>query len=154
MDAVRHGHIAVAKLLLEKHQASPSAADCLGAQPLHQAALTAQEGALCFLVKDLGVDVNERATDMQLTALHYAAKEGHTGTIKTLLGLGADLQASDRKGRTALHTACAGQHADATRALLLLGLRDTEDASGTTAKRLAKKLDVLGAFDDCHGPES
>ncbi|XP_064174583.1 ankyrin repeat domain-containing protein 16 isoform X1 [Anguilla rostrata] len=159
-DAVRTGSVAVARLLLDKHQASPSAADCLGAQPLHQAALTAQEGALRFLVEELGVDVNSRATDMQLTALHYAAKEGHASTIKTLLELGADLHARDRKGRTenpisvpALHSACAGQQADATRALLLLGLRDTQDASGTTANQLARKQDVLAAFDS-HAPES
>ncbi|KAG9342230.1 hypothetical protein JZ751_016732 [Albula glossodonta] len=139
----RNGHITVAKMLLEKHQASPSAADCLGTQPLHQAALTAQQGALHFLVRDLGVDVNERATDMQLTALHYAAKEGHTDTIKTLLKLGADLQASDRKGRTALHTASGGQHADTVHALLRLGIQDTEDTSGTMAKQLAKKQDLV-----------
>lgn len=55
-------------------QASPSAADCMGAQPLHHASVTAEEGALRFLVQDLGVDVNARATDIGLTALHYAAK--------------------------------------------------------------------------------
>ncbi|KAJ8373587.1 hypothetical protein SKAU_G00041670 [Synaphobranchus kaupii] len=152
-DAVRTGHITIARLLLDKHQASPSAADCLGAQPLHHASLSAQEGALYFLVKDLGVDVNATATDMQLTALHYAAKEGHTSTIKTLLKLGVNLHARDRKWRTALHAACAGQQADATRALLLLGLSDTQDATGTTAKQLARKQDVLAAFHS-HAPES
>lgn len=48
--------------------------DVLGAQPLHRAALTAQDEAIQFLVSKLGVDVNERATALQLTALHYAAK--------------------------------------------------------------------------------
>ncbi|KAJ8249614.1 hypothetical protein COCON_G00228300 [Conger conger] len=154
MDAVRSGHIAGARLLLHRHQASPLAADCLGAQPLHQASLTAQDGALRFLVKDLGVDVNARATDMQLTALHYAAKEGHASTIKTLLELGANLHASDRKGRTALHSACGGQQAEAVRVLLLLGFRDTPDASGTTAEQLARKQDVLAAFHPQTCPES
>ncbi|XP_066525269.1 ankyrin repeat domain-containing protein 16 isoform X2 [Hoplias malabaricus] len=98
MDAVRNGHLAVAKLLLEKHRASPTAVDILGAQPLHQAAVTAQEEALCFLVQNLNIDVNQRATKLELTALHYAAKEGHINTIKTLLQLGADLNAKDKKG--------------------------------------------------------
>ena len=55
-------------------QASPTAADILGAQPVHQVAVTGQEEALRFLVRDLNVDVNQRATGIQLTALHYAAK--------------------------------------------------------------------------------
>ncbi|XP_071391690.1 ankyrin repeat domain-containing protein 16 [Centroberyx affinis] len=146
MDAVRNGHIAVARLLLEKHQASPTAADILGAQPVHQAAVTGQQEALRFLVRELGVDVNQTATDIQLTALHYAAKEGHTATINTLLELGADLHVRDKKGRTALHMACIGQHAEAAGTLLQLGLEDTEDASGSTAQQLAKKPDVLRVF--------
>lgn len=55
-------------------QACPTAVDALGAQPLHRAAVTAQDGAIQFLVSELGVDVNGRATALQLTALHYAAK--------------------------------------------------------------------------------
>ncbi|KAI4786401.1 hypothetical protein KUCAC02_037145 [Chaenocephalus aceratus] len=95
-------------LLLEKHQASPAAADGVGAQAVHQAAVTGQNEALRFLVKELNVDVNQRTTDIQLTALHYAAKEGHTSTIKTLLEFGADLHVRDTKGRTALHMALRG----------------------------------------------
>ncbi|KAM9634976.1 ankyrin repeat domain-containing protein 16 isoform 8-T14 [Morphnus guianensis] len=74
MDAIQNGHVNIARLLLEKHQACPSAVDVLGAQPLHRAAVTAQDEAIQFLVSKLGVDVNERATALQLTALHYAAK--------------------------------------------------------------------------------
>lgn len=153
MDAVRNGHISVARLLLEKHQASPTAADIIGAQPVHQVAVTGQEEALRFLVRDLSVDVNQRATNVQLTALHYAAKEGHTSAIKTLLELGADLHAQDKKGRTALHMACIGQQADAARTLLQLGLKDSEDTSGTTARQHAKKPDVVRAL-ECGSPSS
>ncbi|XP_007252465.3 ankyrin repeat domain-containing protein 16 [Astyanax mexicanus] len=147
MDAVRNGHLAVAKLLLEKHQASPTAVDILGAQPLHQASVTAQEEALHFLVQDLNIDVNAGATKLELTALHYAAKEGHTSAIKTLLQLGADLHARDKKGRSALHMACIGQHAAAATTLLQLGLRDTEDSTGTTARQHAKKPDLTRVFE-------
>ncbi|XP_034434410.1 ankyrin repeat domain-containing protein 16 [Hippoglossus hippoglossus] len=147
MDAVRNGHVSVARLLLEHHQASPTAADKVGAQLVHQVAVTGQEEALRFLVKDLGVDVNQRATGIQLSALHYAAKEGHTSTIKTLLELGADLHARDTKGRTALHMACIGQHAGAARLLQQLGLKDSEDASGTKARQFARKPDLMAAFE-------
>lgn len=62
-------------------QACASEVDVLGAQPLHQAAVTAQEEALTFLVRDLGIDVNARATKLELTALHYAAKVNWTYNI-------------------------------------------------------------------------
>ncbi|XDV24842.1 hypothetical protein PO909_028883 [Leuciscus waleckii] len=143
MDAIRNGHIAIAKLLLENHQACPSAVDILGAQPLHQASVTAQEEALSFLVRHLGIDINSRATKLDLTALHYAAKEGHTSTIKTLLSLGADLHARDTKGRSA----CIGQHADAVKTLLQLGLRDTEDNTGNTARQYAIKTNIKEVFE-------
>ncbi|NXO45873.1 ANR16 protein, partial [Locustella ochotensis] len=100
MDALQHGHLGIARLLLDRHQACPTAVDALGAQALHRAALTAQDGSIQFLVSELGVDVNGRATALQLPALHYAAKEGHSHTIQTLLALGADIQAKDGKGRS------------------------------------------------------
>ncbi|XP_062861195.1 ankyrin repeat domain-containing protein 16 [Trichomycterus rosablanca] len=154
MDAVRNGHLAVTKLLLEKHQASPTAVDILGAQPLHQASVTAQEEALRFLVQDLHVDVNVKATKLELTALHYAAKEGHTSTIKALLQLGADLHARDKKGRSALHMACIGQHAITARTLLQLGLKDEEDSTGTMARQYARKPDIIKVFKTPDEPET
>ncbi|XP_077196482.1 ankyrin repeat domain-containing protein 16 [Paroedura picta] len=146
MDAIQNGHLDIARLLLEKHQACYTATDTVGAQPLHRAAVTAQDDALRFLVSDLGVDVNARATSWQISALHYAAKEGHAGTIQTLLSLGADLNALDGKNRTALHMACAGQHAACARILLQSGLQDSPDSSGTCAKQLAKKPELFRLF--------
>ncbi|XP_025947023.1 ankyrin repeat domain-containing protein 16 isoform X1 [Apteryx rowi] len=148
MDAIQNGHVNVARLLLEKHQACPSAVDALGAQSLHLAAITGQDGAIRFLVSELGVDVNERATALRLTALHYAAKEGHAPTIEMLLSLGADVHAKDGKSRSALHMACAGQHAASARILLRAGLRDSPDSTGTLARQLARKPDVIQLFQD------
>ncbi|NXI52963.1 ANR16 protein, partial [Chloroceryle aenea] len=148
MDAVQNGHINIARLLLEKHQACPSAVDALGAQSLHRAAVTAQDEAIQFLVSELGIDVNERATALRVPALHYAAKEGHTSTVQTLLSLGADVHAQDGRGRSALHAACAGQQADTARILLRAGLQDTPDGTGTLAQQLASKPDVIQVFQD------
>ncbi|NXL70382.1 ANR16 protein, partial [Leptocoma aspasia] len=146
MDALQNGHIGIAQLLLQKHQACPTAVDALGAQALHRAAVTAQDGSIQFLVSELGVDVNGRATSLQLPALHYAAKEGHGHTIQTLLSLGADLQAKDGKGRSALHVASAGQRAVAVGILLRAGLRDTPDATGVLAQQLARRPEVIQLF--------
>ncbi|OPJ76419.1 ankyrin repeat domain-containing protein 16 isoform A [Patagioenas fasciata monilis] len=152
MDAIQNGHVDIARLLLEKHQACCTAMDALGAQALHRAAVTAQDEAIRFLISELGVDVNERATDVQLTALHYAAKEGHTHTIQTLLSLGADVHAKDGKNRSALHAACAGQQADAARILLRAGLEDAPDGTGTLARQLARKPDVIQEKIHLDGP--
>ncbi|KFV67192.1 Ankyrin repeat domain-containing protein 16, partial [Dryobates pubescens] len=148
IDAIQNGHVDIARLLLEKHQANPSAVDALGAQALHRAAVTAQDEAIHFLVRELGVKVNERATTLQLTALHYAAKEGHAHTIHTLLSLGADVHAKDGKKRSALHAACAGQQADAARVLLRAGLRDAPDSTGMLAQQLASKPEVIQVFQE------
>ncbi|NWX13431.1 ANR16 protein, partial [Aegotheles bennettii] len=148
MDAIQNGHVDIARLLLEKHQACPTAVDALGAQALHRAAVTAQDEAIQFLISELGVDVNERVTTLQLTALHYAAKEGHTDTIQTLLSLGTDVHAKDGKGRSALHTACAAQQAAAVRILLRAGLRDAPDGTGTLAQQLARRADVIQVFQE------
>ncbi|KAM8820170.1 ankyrin repeat domain-containing protein 16 [Eudromia elegans] len=148
MDAIQNGHVDIARLLLEKHQACPSATDVLGAQSLHLAAVTAQDEAIRFLVSELGADVDGRATSLRLTALHYAAKEGHARTIETLLSLGADVHARDAKGRSGLHMACAGQHAACARVLLRAGLRDSPDSAGTLARHLARKPQLLQLFQD------
>lgn len=152
MDAIQCGHVSIAKLLLEKHEACSSAADSLGAQALHRAAVTGQGKALRFLVSDLGIDVDVRATSTGLTALHYAAKEGQTSTVQTLLSLGADINAKDERNRSALHLACAGQHVACTRFLLKLGLKDSVDLTGTLAQQLTQSVDILQYFD--HDVES
>ncbi|XP_032114093.1 ankyrin repeat domain-containing protein 16 isoform X3 [Sapajus apella] len=127
-------------------QACLSAEDSLGAQALHRAAVTGQDEAIRFLVSELGIDVDVRATSTHLTALHYAAKEGHTSTIQTLLSFGADINSKDEKNRSALHLACAGQHLACAKFLLQSGLKDSEDIMGTLAQQLTKRSDVLWGF--------
>uniref|UniRef100_A0A2K5DQ78 Ankyrin repeat domain-containing protein 16 n=1 Tax=Aotus nancymaae TaxID=37293 RepID=A0A2K5DQ78_AOTNA len=106
MDAIQCGHIDITRLLLNEHGACLSAEDSL---------------AIRFLVSELGVDVDVRTTSTHLTALHYAAKEGHSN----------------------LHLACASQHLACVRFLLQSGLKDSEDVTGTLAQQLTRRLDVL-----------
>ncbi|KAM4678227.1 ankyrin repeat domain-containing protein 16 isoform 2-T2 [Discoglossus pictus] len=146
MDAVQNGHLRIAQLLIDKKQVSYTSLDNMGAQALHLAAVTGQDQALEYLVSRLGVSVNERATSIQLSALHYAAKEGHASTISTLLTLGADLHCKDQKGRSALHMACAGQHAVCVQILLDSGLADSPDCQGSYAQELARKPEVQRLF--------
>ncbi|XP_020039472.2 ankyrin repeat domain-containing protein 16 isoform X1 [Castor canadensis] len=147
MDAIQCGHIDIARLLLEKHKVCFSAKDSLGAQALHRAAVTGQDEAIQFLVSDLGIDVDVRATSTHLTALHYAAKEGHTSTVQTLLSLGADINSKDGRNRSALHLACAGQHLACAKFLQQSGLKDSADINGTLAQQLTSRTNVLQGFD-------
>ncbi|XP_033617695.1 ankyrin repeat domain-containing protein 16 isoform X5 [Fukomys damarensis] len=150
MDAIQCGHIDVARLLLEKQKACSSAEDSLGAQALHKAAVTGQVEAIRFLVSDLGANVDVRAATTGLTALHYAAKEGHTAAVQTLLSLGADISAKDERNRSALHLACAGQHLACAEFLLQSGLKDSGDMTGTLARQLTEETGALWGFD--HSP--
>ncbi|XP_077120590.1 ankyrin repeat domain-containing protein 16 [Ranitomeya variabilis] len=146
MDAVQNGHLQIAKLLIEMKKVCYTAVDNMGAQALHRAAVTGQDESLHYLVSHLGVNVNDTATSMQLSALHYAAKEGHIHSLSALLSLGADLNSQDVKGRSALHMACSGQHAGCIDFLLKSGLKDTADFNGTFANQLAKKDEVMKVF--------
>lgn len=147
MDAIQCGHVSIAKLLLENHEACSSATDSLGAQALHRAAVTGQDEAIRFLVCSLGIDVDVRAKSSQLTALLYAAKEGQTGTVQTLLSLGADINSTDERNRSALHLACAGQHAACARFLQQSGLKDSADLTGALAQQLTRGVAILQDFD-------
>ncbi|XP_059519444.1 ankyrin repeat domain-containing protein 16 isoform X3 [Myotis daubentonii] len=100
MDAIQCGHINIARLLLENHKACICAEDFLGAQAIHRAAVTGQNEAIRFLVSELGIDVDVKAASTHLTALHYAAKEGHVSTVQMLISLGADINSKDERNRS------------------------------------------------------
>jgi len=46
------------------------------------------------------------------TALHYAVRGGHKGTVSDLLSRGANIEATDNSGRTALNLAVEYNHGD------------------------------------------
>lgn len=146
MDAIQCGHINIARLLLEEHKACFCAEDSLGAQAIHRAAVTGQNEAIRFLVSELGIDADVKATSTHLTALHYAAKEGHVSTVQMLISLGADINSKDERNRSALHLACAGQHLACIEFLLQSGLRDSPDITGTLAQQLTRNTDILQCF--------
>ncbi|XP_063782862.1 ankyrin repeat domain-containing protein 16 isoform X2 [Pseudophryne corroboree] len=146
MDAVQNGHLHIAQLLIETKKVCHTAMDKMGAQALHRAAVTGKYQSLQYLVSQLGVNVNETATPVLLSPLHYAAKEGHVRSISVLLSLGADLKYQDAKGRSALHMASSGQHAECVTFLLKSGLSDTPDCHGMFAEQLAERPEVKQVF--------
>jgi len=51
----------------------------------------------------------------------WAAAYGHAGTVKLLLGRGADVSARDNRGKTALAMAVEGKHEETARLLRKAG---------------------------------
>lgn len=82
----------------------------------------------------------------QTEALIQAAREGKADTVKALLsGQGADVNATDDNGNTALLEAARYGHDDVVRALLAAGANiKARDKDGKTALMLA----VQGGHDD------
>ncbi|NWT06675.1 ANR16 protein, partial [Mionectes macconnelli] len=149
MDAIQNGHLDIARMLLEKHQACPTATDALGAQALHRAAQSLPSQAIPCLHDSMSSCAEGREdVPRPDPGFPVPLQEGHGHTIQTLLALGADIQAKDGKSRSALHAAAAGQRAEATRILLRAGLRDTMDSSGTLAQQLARKPEVIQVFQE------
>eukprot|EP00438_Fugacium_kawagutii_P014561 Skav232304 [mRNA] locus=scaffold882:510419:510853:- [translate_table: standard] len=60
-----------------------------------------EASALCHILLKQGIEVNH-ADDLGQTALFYAARQGHAGTIKYLLRKGADPNLVDQNGETAI----------------------------------------------------
>nr|XP_020668339.1 ankyrin repeat domain-containing protein 16 [Pogona vitticeps] len=124
--AAMHGCLAVVKMLLERCKYEPDSVDKCGVTPFMDAVQSGHINIARLLLEK--------------------HKEGHTSTIETLLSLGADLNAKDGKNRTALHVACAGQHASCVQILLQAGLQDSPDQTGTYARQLAKKPSLRELF--------
>ena len=81
----------------------------------------------CLIEDPIVGDQARQAT----TALHSAAKLGHTDVLCVLVDKGFDLEAADEMGMTALHIAAANNHTAAVEALLAAGANiDARDERG------------------------
>ena len=90
MDSVRAGSIDILDFLADLNPGSIYHKDILSRNCLHVAAESGQENITQHLIKHHGMHAND---DSSLTTpLHWAAKEGQTTVIVTLLSYGANPQ--------------------------------------------------------------
>jgi ankyrin repeat protein len=119
----------IAKILLDAG-ANPKLRDRTGRTALHHAVKMREAASVVQLLARAGVDVNARAKDSGentplLTAVdHYMEDKDRQETalvIRILIHLGADINAADSRGDTALGIAAAHNQPELIRLLIELG---------------------------------
>ena len=114
--AARHDNVPAIKALVE------SGLDIIklsSKRALTQAASHDGVAVLKWLI-DAGVDVNKQ-NSIGITALQYAAQEGHTRIVMDLIKAGADVNLVTERGKTPLHSAAKRLHDDIIVALITAG---------------------------------
>ena len=106
--AARNGHTDICGLLL-RHGSSVNGRDHNALTPLSLAAYYGHTD-ICGLLLAHGSNVNEMKPDNKVTALHYAASQGHHTSVEALLSWGAKINPQDRSGFTPLLAACQKGH--------------------------------------------
>ncbi|CAG0920269.1 unnamed protein product [Notodromas monacha] len=135
--AAGRGHAPLCDLLLD-HKAFVNAKVMTGQTALHMAAT----GGFNDLVRLLVVRHNamlEALTLRKETPLHAAAASGQLGVCKTLVELGANVNAVDAERQTALHLAAENNHSDVVKFFLNLqpDLVTTANKMGNTCAHIA-----------------
>ena len=88
---------------------------------LHLAAQRGNTELLKFFFKQPPAWNVQACDNNGVSILHYAAESRRVETLDIVLGQGADLRATDRKGRTVLHHAVLRDNVDAVRRVIELG---------------------------------
>jgi len=122
----------IIRLLLEK-KADVHAANLGGATPLHTASAFRADPSGIELLIQAGANVNGKASESYggWTPLHGAAARNSDAIVATLLKHGADRNARDAKGMTALEVAEQGGFAAAARVLRLTAPAPTVTPAAT-----------------------
>ncbi len=138
MRIARTGNVEAAKLLL-RHGAKVDAREKWGGQTALIWAAAQNHPQMIRLLASKGADVNarsavrewprrmtaeERPKDMNrggMSALHFAAREGHVESVKALLEVGAEIDFTDPDGSTPLIVALMNGHWDTAKLLVEAG---------------------------------
>jgi ankyrin repeat protein len=101
--AAMHGHVGVARLLLQEYAAEVNLKNVDGYTPLHLAALIGHLEEMEVLL-DHAADSNLKNADGDVP-LHYAAGKGQVELVKLLLDRGAEANSRNNLGDTPLKVA-------------------------------------------------
>lgn len=116
------------------------------AYALINAASEGHTGQVRVLIEQ-GYNPNHAVSMIRTTPLMLAAAHGHLETVRALLDLGADVNAEDMTGWTALHAAARNGYPDIVRLLLERGARQTSPLYSYGPSRLLDDKDRLAIID-------
>lgn len=100
--------------------ANINARNASGMTSLHAAAYAGHSDIVSLLVAK-GADINDASNRYLVTPLHVASEENNTGTVQTLLNLGADVTVVEINGYSALSRSGFREHWDVLKLLLANG---------------------------------
>ncbi|XP_036452185.1 KN motif and ankyrin repeat domain-containing protein 4-like [Colossoma macropomum] len=119
--SVSHSNFSIVKLLLDTEACEVNLRNKIGYTAIMLASLVPVDSPKDMKViqqlMELG-DVNACAGQVGQTALHLAVRHGRVSTVQQLLAQGANINAQDQAGTTALISACDRGHTDIVRILL------------------------------------
>ncbi|KAI9767544.1 MAG: hypothetical protein M1840_005581 [Geoglossum simile] len=124
MVASYFGHEAVARVLLVKNGADPTAKDGDGWTALHWAAREGHD-AVALLLVGQGAETDTKNC-YEKTALHLAASVGHIAVMQVLVEAGANIDAVDKHNYNVLNAAAESGSEPAVRLLLERGVNTAE----------------------------
>ncbi len=103
MIAALAGKHSAVRLLL-KHGADAQSRNNRGMTPLHAAAFSGSLDTVSLLL-EAGADINDNTNFFKISPLHAAAEENHVAVLKQLVKNGANVEAQEKHGYTALSRA-------------------------------------------------
>jgi hypothetical protein len=108
------------KDIFEHFNCKPMSNSALGsrAKPSYTISVSPSGKTPLVIAQKDAVKDHLKASAKEKLKLHKAAEEGKVEDVSRLLDVGAEINAVDSKGRTALYLACEKGHADVVRVLL------------------------------------
>ena len=134
--ACKHGRLKMVKFLVEDASADSDATDTNGCTALMIACLCGYRDIASFLLDNGSANaVHARASADGKTALMFACERGHAAIARLLVEKGADVNAGDERGSTALIAASIMGHLDTVKFLVEDAGADVNvtDADGDSA---------------------
>jgi ankyrin repeat protein len=99
--AAGYNWMEVARFLIEEGKVD---VDCKGGIPILEVAAQGSNKMIEYF-NSIGANINAKRENFDWNALHFAAANGHSETVKLLVSLGCDFKAQDWKGKTPLEVA-------------------------------------------------